>query len=140
MDRLAYLAQQHWRKYLPTAYASIEDPQAFFQTLSDEAQGQIEDLEESLRGPEQPATEPFADRMGRYRGGAPAGGGASDAGVPPAAGRGRPDSGAAGTGGRGARPGDGEPGCPAGTAAAEAARDAVATEFRPDSYSVSSAS
>lgn len=66
MDRLAYLAQEHWQKYLPTAYASIEDKRGFFQTLSDEAQAQIEDLEESLRGPDQ-ADEPFADRMGRYR-------------------------------------------------------------------------
>lgn len=66
MDRLAYLAQEHWQKYLPTAYASIEDKRGFFQTLSDEAQARIEDLEESLQGPDQ-ADEPFADRVGRYR-------------------------------------------------------------------------
>ncbi len=66
MDRLAYLAQEHWQKYLPTAYASIEDKRSFFQRLSDEAQSQIEDFEESLRGPDQ-ADEPFMDRVGRYR-------------------------------------------------------------------------
>lgn len=66
MDRLAYLGQEHWQKYLPTAYASIQDKRGFFQTLSDEAQAQIDELEESLRGPDQ-VDEQFADRMGRCR-------------------------------------------------------------------------
>ncbi len=44
MDRMAMMAEQRYRKYLPERYAALDDPETFFQMLSDEADEQIEAL------------------------------------------------------------------------------------------------
>lgn len=66
MSRLIALADEHWRTYLPSAYAAIPDKEAFFGALADEALAQVVDLAESLCG-DDPEDEPFAVRMGRYQ-------------------------------------------------------------------------
>jgi hypothetical protein len=66
MGRMAYLSERHWRQHLPTAYATISDTAAFFQELEDEAAHQVDDLMESLAGPE-PAGETYIEKVGRYR-------------------------------------------------------------------------
>lgn len=65
MSRLAALAEEHWRAFLPAAYASINDREAFFRALAADAQSQIEDLEDALRG-EDFEGETFAQKLGRY--------------------------------------------------------------------------
>lgn len=42
MNRLAVMAETHWKKYLPKAYAEMEDPTAFFETLATDAQAEID--------------------------------------------------------------------------------------------------
>lgn len=63
MGRIAVLAEEHWKKYLPIAYAAIKDPEGFFLTLETEAEQQIEALEESLVPEPQPG-ETVAQRAG----------------------------------------------------------------------------
>jgi hypothetical protein len=41
-------AQDHWRTFRPQEYASLPDPQAFFQELGEEAARQVEDLTDAL--------------------------------------------------------------------------------------------
>lgn len=65
MSRLAAIAEEHYRRWLPQAYAEIKDRVAYFQELEDEAQSQLETLEESFLGPD-PEAETFADRMTRF--------------------------------------------------------------------------
>ena len=67
MSRYASIAEEHWREFLPKAYASIkeQDRKAFFERLADEALTQITDLGDALKGPD-PADEPFAEKMSRY--------------------------------------------------------------------------
>ncbi|WP_432477202.1 hypothetical protein [Nocardioides sp. GXQ0305] len=60
------MAEDHWRHHLPNAYSRIEDRPRFFGRIADEAQSQLEDLEEALRG-EEPPGETFAQRMARYQ-------------------------------------------------------------------------
>jgi len=62
---MATIAEQHWKQHRPEEYANITDVASFFAELEDEAAAQIDDLEESLRGPD-PKDEPFSDRMARY--------------------------------------------------------------------------
>lgn len=66
MGRLAYLAEQHYRRYLPHAYADITDREAFFRELEDQAEAQIQELEDALAGPDVPGEE-FWDKAGRLR-------------------------------------------------------------------------
>jgi hypothetical protein len=64
-DRLADLAHRHWREHLPNAYASITDPDTWFQNLADEAQARIDDLADALAG-EAPDGENYGDALARH--------------------------------------------------------------------------
>jgi len=66
VDRLAVIAQEHYRRYLPKAYASLAATQraAFFQDLSDQMQEQIDGLAEAIAG-EDPPQESFQAKVGR---------------------------------------------------------------------------
>lgn len=66
MGRYAAIAEQHYRKWLPEAYAEIKDRAAFFQVLEDEAHSQVEDLEDSFCGPD-PDEETFVVRLARFK-------------------------------------------------------------------------
>lgn len=41
-SRFAKTAEAYWKTYLPREYATIEDPTAFFESLSDQVDTQIE--------------------------------------------------------------------------------------------------
>jgi hypothetical protein len=66
MDRFASMAEEHWRRHLPDAYSRLSDRDGFFAELGAEAQAQMEDLEDHLRGDDPPG-EPFAERMTRFQ-------------------------------------------------------------------------
>lgn len=66
MGRWAAMAEDHWRRYLPNAYAQLTDREAFFAEIEEEAQRQVEDLEDQLTGTEPPG-ETMAHRLTRYR-------------------------------------------------------------------------
>ncbi len=66
MDRMAAIAEQHYRDHLPQRYATLDDPEAFFQMLSDVAEEQIEALLPALEGPD-PEDESFTEKMSRYK-------------------------------------------------------------------------
>lgn len=67
MAALAAQAEEHYREFLPTAYAAIpeQDREAFFQRLESEAMDQILDLAESLEGPT-PEGETFEEKISRF--------------------------------------------------------------------------
>lgn len=49
MPRLATIARRHWQEYLPTAYAKLPDPTAFFEDLETRVLVDIDDLTMQLR-------------------------------------------------------------------------------------------
>lgn len=59
------MAEEHWRRWLPRAYAEITNREDFFRRLEDEAQSQLEDLEDSLCGPDRD-DESFSERLARF--------------------------------------------------------------------------
>jgi hypothetical protein len=66
MGRIAVLAEEHYRKFLPKTYAELSNPQEFFQNLEDEADSQIDDLSDRLAG-EDPPGEEFLAKAARLR-------------------------------------------------------------------------
>lgn len=66
MGRIATLAEEHYKKYLPKTYQGLSDPAEFFRNLETEADQQIDDLTDRLAGPDLP-TETFEDRAGRLK-------------------------------------------------------------------------
>lgn len=65
-DRLAAMAEQHYKTYLPRAYAAIPASKRaqVFEDLAEQANQQIAELEDDLAGPDQPG-EAFQARLGR---------------------------------------------------------------------------
>jgi len=63
MGRLAKIAEDTYRLWLPRTYAALTDWAAFFRDLEDEARRQIEALEDSLAGPDVPG-ETSMDKLG----------------------------------------------------------------------------
>ena len=57
-------AMEHWRRWLPARYATIQDPEAFFSTLGSQAESQVLDLAEQLEGPDLPG-EGYLEKVGR---------------------------------------------------------------------------
>lgn len=66
MGRIAALAEQHYKKYLPQTYQGLTDREEFFRNLETEAEQQIEDLTDRLAGPDLPG-EDFLDRAARLK-------------------------------------------------------------------------
>ncbi len=64
MNRYGQLAQEHWRRWLPTRYAAIPDPEAFLSTLGQEVRDQVADLSQQLEGPDLPG-EGYLEKLGR---------------------------------------------------------------------------
>ena len=54
MNSYGRRAMEHWARWLPARYRSIQDPEAFFQALGLEAETQILDLAEQVEGPDLP--------------------------------------------------------------------------------------
>ena len=64
MNDYGRLAMMHWRRWLPTRYATIQDPEVFFSTLGRQAENQVLDLAEQLEGPDLPG-ETYLEKIGR---------------------------------------------------------------------------
>ena len=64
MNRYGAMAQRHWERWLPEQYAAIEDPEAFFAALGEEAAAQVDGLAAELAG-DGPPGEGYLERAGR---------------------------------------------------------------------------
>ena len=64
MNDYGRLAMVHWRRWLPTRYAAITDPEVFFSMLGRQAESQVLDLAEQLEGPDLPG-EGYLEKVGR---------------------------------------------------------------------------
>lgn len=66
MGRIATLAEEHYKRFLPKTYQGLTDREDFFRNLETEADQQIDDLTDRLAGPDLP-DETFEDRAGRMK-------------------------------------------------------------------------
>ena len=64
MNHYGTMAQRHWQRWLPTRYATIQDPDSFFSMLGEEVAQRISDLGLDLAG-DGPAGEGYLERVGR---------------------------------------------------------------------------
>jgi hypothetical protein len=64
MNKYATMAADHWRRFLPTRYRQIPDPDSYFQTLGQEVEQEIAELTEALAGRDRPGEE-YLDKVGR---------------------------------------------------------------------------
>lgn len=64
MNHYGSQAMTHWQRWLPTRYAEIPDPQAYFEDLGQQVQGQIVELSTQLAG-EDPPGESYLEKVGR---------------------------------------------------------------------------
>ena len=66
MNEHGATARDHWKKWLPSRYAAIEDPDAYFTALGEEVAAEIAGLwgEMSTQAGNPPG-EDFLDRVGR---------------------------------------------------------------------------
>jgi hypothetical protein len=64
LNKYAKLAMHHWATTDPARYATIENPQAFFRELGEQAEAQIQELAARLAGPDQPGEE-YLQKVGR---------------------------------------------------------------------------
>lgn len=62
----AALAREHWRTHLPSRYATLTDPDAFFADLGAQAAIQVIEVWDQLRADDlMPADEPYLERVAR---------------------------------------------------------------------------
>ncbi len=64
MNQYAAMAERHWRRWLPSRVAAMDDPSSFFSNLGQEVAAQIEDLTADLAGDDPPG-ETFMEKVGR---------------------------------------------------------------------------
>jgi hypothetical protein len=64
MNQYAAMAERHWRRWLPSRVAAMEDPTSFFSALGEEVAEEIEDLTMDLAGDDPPG-ESFTEKVGR---------------------------------------------------------------------------
>ena len=64
MNRFGTIAQQHWSRWLPTRFASIENREEFFSKLGDEIELEVQQLEMALAGND-PPNEKGLEKLGR---------------------------------------------------------------------------
>ena len=64
MNRYGLMAQTHWARWLPSRYAAIGDPEAFFTGLGEQAAARIDDLALELAGDDRPG-EGYLGKAGR---------------------------------------------------------------------------
>lgn len=66
MNEYGTIALKHWQQYLPSRYAAIEDPQAFFAELGEDVGAEIaRRWAEMQAAAGNPPGEDFTDRIGR---------------------------------------------------------------------------
>ena len=64
MNKYGSLAMSHWEKHQPDRYQAIPDKQAFFTQLGEQAEQEIQQLEDALAGPDRPG-ETYLEKVGR---------------------------------------------------------------------------
>jgi hypothetical protein len=64
MNQYGQRAQVHWQTYLPSQYAEIADPEAFFEEMGSDLADQILDLADEIAGPDQ-RDEGYMGKLGR---------------------------------------------------------------------------
>lgn len=64
MNQYAAMAERHWRRWLPSRVAAMDDPSSFFSDLGEDAAEQIEDLTAELAGDDPPG-ETYMEKVGR---------------------------------------------------------------------------
>ncbi|MEO3753589.1 hypothetical protein [Streptomyces sp. B6B3] len=66
MNRYGVAARAHWQRWLPTRYAALPDPTAYFTVLGEEVEQRVGDLWDDLvDADEAPADETHEQRVGR---------------------------------------------------------------------------
>ena len=69
MNHYGALARRHWERYLPTRFAALLDPEAFFTDLGEQVEQRVQQLSEEKMGddpPLSPGTKPdFLAKVGR---------------------------------------------------------------------------
>lgn len=66
MNGYGEAAMAHWRRWLPTRFAAIANPQEFFSVLGDRVAQEVDLLADALAGPDLPG-EGFLGKVGRLR-------------------------------------------------------------------------
>jgi len=64
MNQYGATAQKHWAKWLPSRYASIENPETFFADLGEQIAEQVHELARALAG-DDPPNEGYLEHLGR---------------------------------------------------------------------------
>jgi hypothetical protein len=64
MNKYGSLAMSHWEQHQPDRYQAIPDKQAFFTQLGEQAEQEIQQLEDTLAGPDRPG-ESYLEKVGR---------------------------------------------------------------------------
>jgi hypothetical protein len=64
MNQYAAMAERHWRRWLPSRVAAMDDPSSFFSDLGEEVAEQIEELTADLAGDDPPG-ETYMEKVGR---------------------------------------------------------------------------
>jgi hypothetical protein len=64
MNKYGAMAEQHWRRWLPSRVAAMTDPSSFFSELGQEAGSRIHDLTMELAGDDPPG-ETYMGKLGR---------------------------------------------------------------------------
>ncbi len=62
MNQYAAMAERHWRRWLPSRVAELEDPSSFFSTLGDDVANRIAELTDELAG-----DDPLGDPRQHYQ-------------------------------------------------------------------------
>lgn len=64
MNKYALIAQEHWMRYAPSRYATLENPETYFRTLGESAAAQVGQIAASLER-ELPQDLPYLERVGQ---------------------------------------------------------------------------
>jgi len=64
MNKYGLIAQEHWKKFAPTRYATLTNPDEYFQGVGESAASQIDQIASSLERQLDPAL-PYLERVGQ---------------------------------------------------------------------------
>jgi hypothetical protein len=64
MNQYGLIARDHWIKVAPARYAALPNPEEYFEDLGEQVQGQVDDLSQTIAGPD-PAGEAYLEKVGR---------------------------------------------------------------------------
>jgi hypothetical protein len=64
MNQYGLIARDHWMKVAPARYAALPNPEEYFEDLGGQVQGQVDDLSQTIAGPD-PAGEAYLEKVGR---------------------------------------------------------------------------